>query len=356
MLSTPRSRPLWFAAVVGLAVCLTSPAARADRVILTDGDELVGSVFGLSPGEIEVETKDGNQTLSVTDYREVAFDGEPAALEEARGQLAAGDPAAAAATLAGVPVEDLADADRRVRDEHAYLTLLAAAEAAAPPQAAAATAALRDFLEQNPRSHHTYAAWEVIGDLLARQGRLDEAATAYRELDRGPPALRVRAAATQGRMLAAAGRPADALRQFEAAAGIAADASDPALILQQREATLGLARCLAEVGKAAQGIATVRGLIEAADPADDDLLASAFAALGACQRAGGQSEDALISFLTVDLVYDGVPAARAEALANLVELWASSNQPERSRAARATLAETYPDSPWTKKLAPPADR
>lgn len=337
-----------------IAIGLASLAAAADRIILTDGDELSGSVFSLGPDAIEIETEDGRQSLSVTEYRVVAFDGEPSALEEARQQLERGDPAAAVAALADVEAGDLADADRRIRDEYAYLNALATAQAAAPPQAAGAAAALASFLEQNPRSHHTYAAWESLGDLYAGQGRLDQATAAYRELDGGPPALRVRAAATQGRMLAAAGRPADALRQFETAAGIADDSSDPALVRQRQEASLGMARCQAQVGKPDQGVATVRSLIEAADPGDDQLLATAFAALGACQRAGGKTEDALISFLTVDLVYDRAPAARAEALANLVELWNDASQPERARAARAALMDSYPESHWAKNLAPPA--
>jgi len=40
-----------------------------------------------------------------------------------------------------------------------------------------------------------------------------------------------------------------------------------------------------------------------------------------------------------------------EALYNLVELWEATKQPERARDARKTLSTTYPDSPWTKKLA-----
>jgi len=334
-----------------LVQAAAAPSRAADRVTLSAGDEITGTVFSLGPDAIEIETEDGGQKLSVTDYQAVAFDGEPDALAEARRLLAEGKPQGAEEVLAGVATADLAEADRRIRDEHGYLTLLAAARAAESNEAAAA---LASFLERNPRSHHAYAAWETLGDVLARLGRLDEAAAAYRELASGPPALRVRAAAAQGRMLAAAGRPAEALRQFEVAIGIPADDSDPAIGEQHQQASLGLARCLAAVGKPDEGAATVRTLIDGADPADEELLAAAFTALGACQRAGGRADDALISFLTVDLVYDRVPSARAEALANLVELWESANQPERARAARAVLNESFPDSPWTAKAARPA--
>lgn len=338
-----------------LAAVLIQAAARpsqaADRITLADGEEITGTVFSLGPDAIEIETEDGGRKLSVTEYEAVAFDGEPDAFAEARRLLSEGKPQGAKELLAGLAIADLADADRRIRDEHGYLTLLAAARAADSNEAAAA---LASFLERNPRSHHAYAAWETLGDVFARLGRLDEATAAYRELASGPPALRVRSAAAQGRMLAAAGKPAEALRQFEAALGIPADDADPANAEQKQQASLGLARCLAAVGKPDEGAATVRRLIDAADPADEDLLAAAFTALGACQRAGGRADDALISFLTVDLVYDRVAAARAEALANLVELWESANQPERARAARAVLTESFPDSPWTAKTARPA--
>ncbi len=343
-----RFLPLLAAIIVQTA----TPLARAaDRVTLADGEEISGTVFSLGPDAIEIETEDGGQKLSVTEYQAVAFDGEPDPFAEARRLLAEGKPKEAEESLAGVAPADLADTDRRIRDEHTYLTLLAAARAAGSDEAAAA---LASFLERNPRSHHAYAAWETLGDVLARLGRLDEAAAAYRELASGPPALRVRAAAAQGRILAAAGKAGDALRLFETAIEIPADDSDPAIGEQKHEASLGLARCLAAVGKPDEGAATVRRLIEGADPADERLLATAFAVLGTCQRAGGRTDDALISFLTVDLVYDRVPEARAEALANLAELWESANQPERARAARAVLSESFPDSPWTTKAARPA--
>ena len=137
----------------------------------------------------------------------------------------------------------------------------------------------------------------------------------------------MRAAAAQGRLLAAAGKPADAIKKFEASAAISTEPGDTASTAEKQEAALGLARCLAAVGKADEATAAVRHLIAAADPADDALLATAFTALGTCQRAGGHTDDALIAFLTVDLVYNRQPAARAESLLNLVQLWEATNNP-----------------------------
>jgi tetratricopeptide (TPR) repeat protein len=341
-----------FLAVV-LALNWAGQAVAADSVRLWNGDELIGSIFSLAPEAIEIETEAGAQKLSVVDYREITFDGEPDELAEARRHLEAGRPQAARDALAAIAAQEIADVDRRIQEEHAYLVRLAAARTAPPAESPAAVATLAAFLQSNPRSHHTYSGRESIGDILAEQGRFEEAAAAYRELDRGPPALRVRSAAAQGRLLAKAGKPAEAIRKFEAAAGIVTDASDVASTAEKQESALGLARCLATVGKPAEAIAAVRSLIDAADPEAESLLAAAFTTLGVCQRAGGMNDDALISFLTVDLVYHRQPGARAESLFNLVQLWETSNNPERARAARDTLIGSFPDSPWAKKLVPP---
>lgn len=343
-------RPVFAAA---LAIVWVGQAMAADTVVLSNGDELTGSVLSLAPDAIEIEAGDGVQKLSVVDYRTIIFDGEPAELSEARRQLEAGKPQTARDRLADISTAELADLDRRIRDEHVYLAILAAAQAASLQEARTATAALATYLETNPRSHHTYPAREALGNILAAQGHIEEAAAAYRELDRGPPALRVRSAAAQGRLLAAGGKPDEAIRRFQAAGAIETEPADVASTAQKQEAALGLARCLATVGKPAEATGTVRTLIAAADPADEGLLAAAFTTLGVCQRAGGTDEDALISFLTVDLVYNSRPEARAESLANLVQLWEATNHPERARAARAVLVELFPDSPWAKNLIKP---
>ena len=62
----------------------------------------------------------------------------------------------------------------------------------------------------------------------------------------------------------------------------------------------------------------------------------------------GREQDALISFLTVDLVYNATPESHAEALANLVELWEAAQHPERAREARQLLESSYPATRWAK--------
>ena len=92
-------------------------------------------------------------------------------------------------------------------------------------------------------------------------------------------------------------------------------------------------------------------MIRQADPEDGGVLAGAYAALGQAYRAiPGREQDALIAFLTVDLVYNAAPETHAEALFHLVDLWEKAANPERARETRAMLESTYPGSQWTKKL------
>ena len=92
-------------------------------------------------------------------------------------------------------------------------------------------------------------------------------------------------------------------------------------------------------------------IIKDSEPEDKELLGRAYNILGVAYRAmGGKEQDALIQFLTVDLVYNTGPDSHAEALFNLGELWDKGSNPERAREARQNLKAAYPTSPWAAKL------
>lgn len=336
-----------------VAVCLlfVSTSSRGeDVVVLPDGSRVSGLIVSLGPDGIELEGRDGIKKFTIEKVRELLLDGEPDSLVSARALLRR-DPRGALAELAKIEAGEIQAADPRIREEYAFLKVAAAALAATEADGAAAAQGLATFLTRTARSHHFFAGQEILGDLYTRLGKFTEAATAYGELDRGPPALRVRSASRKARLLLLQGKPAEAIKEFELATKIPTEPGDAISDAQKGEAQLGIAACLARSGKAADGVRAAREAIRRAAPDDLQLLASAYATLGECQRAvAGKEEDALISFLTVDLVYNTVPERHAEALYNLVELWDAAKQPERAREARKTLTTTYPDSPWTKKL------
>lgn len=330
-----------------------------DRVRLVNGTELRGDIIDASPNALDLQTQQADGSLAATKVpietiREVRFAGEPDSLQIARRFLTRKDGSAALDELAKIAPDELDAADEDVRAELAYVRSAATARKAlaAGENLAAGEKAVSEFLSKQPRSLHAYAMQELLGDLLAAQGRQPEAAAAYGALDKGPPAIAVRAATLKADLLFRQGRYADAQREYESAAKSAASIGNPSGPRSAWQADLGRARCLTRQSRPEEAIAVVTGLLAAADR-DDAALGKAYNVLGEAQRASaGDARDALISFLTVDLVHNDAPDEHAEALFNLVELWETANHPERSREARQALETTYPGSPWTKKLAP----
>ncbi len=285
---------------------------------------------------------------------EVFFDGEPAELRSARTNLRRRDAAAALADLVKIKEEELQGKPAAVAEEMAFVRAaslgLQALQSGSKLQPAAE--AVKGFLTKHPRSFHAYDMHEMLGDLVTRGGKLDEAAAAYAFLEKGPASYRIRATALKARLLREQKKYADALRLLDDATRVDLQPGDVAGTRAKREAELGRAQCLSRLEKAADAIAAARGVIRQIDPDDKDLLGRAFNVLGDAQRAaGGRDEDAVIAYLTVDLVYNTAAETHAEALYNLVDLWQRTKNPERAREARQTLESQYPNSPWTKRLA-----
>ena len=116
------------------------------------------------------------------------------------------------------------------------------------------------------------------------------------------------------------------------------------------EAKIGRTYCLAGSGKVDEAIKILREIIAKADDDDAERLGPAYDALGNCYRKLKDSKHALWAYLRVDTLYFADPEAHAEALANLVVLWAESQHPDRASKAREELHSKYPFSRWNKKI------
>ena len=338
-------------AVAGSAWCGVASAQAPDRVLTTEGS-LTGKVVATSADSVDLEERSGeSRKIPIDQVRDVQFGGEPQSLRAARSLLARGRAADAVEEVAKIAAE-LDGAEPLLLDEVDFVKAAAAGRAAlaagADPKDAGRL--VGEFLAKHPKSHHFYDLQQLLGDLLARAGKPEAALTAYSTLAKGPAALKVRAAAAKAGMLYDQQKFAEAMSEYDAALQI--EASDDASAEQKRSAQLGKARCLAQTGKNPEAVVLVQGLIKQADPEEKDLLGRAYNVLGAAYRAAGdKDQDALISYLTVDLVYNGSPESHAEALANLADLWDKVKQTERARETRKVLQESYPTSPWTKKQA-----
>lgn len=323
----------------------------ADRIIRYGGLELEGTIEATTPRSVDITDEDGSQSVPVEEIREIQFLGEPQELRAARNFVARGRPADALEELAKLEDSSFAGAPKLVLVERQFVTALATARAALSSggDVKAGGKLVTEFLKANPDSFHFYVMQEVLGDLLARAGLPDKAIDAYAKLAQGPAAMQVLAASAKARILFEQKKFDEAAAAYDQAGSIPTE--DSASGYRKREALLGKARCLSASGKTEEAVALAGEIIASSDPDDEgETLASAFNTLGGSLRAAGRNDDALMAFLTVDLVYNTLPEAHAEALMNLVDLWEKQNRPERSREAAESLRQAYPDSVWAKRL------
>ena len=345
-------RPL-FSAIVGLA-CLSVDAQIPDRVISTDGPEgtVSGKVIAVTPGGVDVEDKAGtSKNVPVEKIREIQFAGEPASLKTARSMLARRRPADALKELAKIEPSELEGAEPLIVAEVEFVKAAAAGRAAIDSGGSPVDAGkqVNEFLKKHSESFHFYQMQELLGDLLGSAGKWELAQDAYAKLAKGPASWKVRAAAARATMLFNQKKYDEAYKEFQSAIKI--DAGDEISLAQKRGAELGMAKCLTQQGKQADAINMVQKIIKQSNPEEKELLGKAYNVLGEAYRStGGKDQDALISFLTVDLVYNSLPESHAEALFYLCELWERGKNPERAREAKQNLESTYPNSSWAKKV------
>jgi len=324
----------------------------ADRVNLVTGPSVTGTVVAVSPSGIDVEKSDGEtQKLAIETVREVQFGAEPQSLKNARSMLLRGRGADAQEEVGKIEADELEDAEPLVLAEVDFVKAAAGGKAVldAGGDLAGASKAVTDYLARHPKSHHFFQMQELLGDLYSRAGKPAEAVAAYRQLDSGPPALQVRSAAAKAAMLLSQGKTDQALAEYDVAIKLAG--AEKSSTPQKRAAELGKAKCLSLQGQHDAAVALALQVINGSDAEEKELLSRAYTVLGSTYRAmGGKEQDALIQFLTVDLVYNTLPETHAEALFNLAELWEKGGMRDRAEEATQNLKVAYPTSPWAAKL------
>lgn len=341
-----------FSVSLVLPISGTALGQTADRVSLANGQAVSGTVTNVTPTTIDVEDANGElQKIPVEKVREVQFAAEPPSLRNARSMLLRGRGVDARDEMGKVDKEELDGAEPLVLAEADFVRTAAAGRAVleAGGDLGAAIKSATEYLAKNGKSHHVFQVQELLGDLQARGGKSDDAIAAYSQLSKGPPTVKVRGATAKAALLLSQGKVDPAMAEYEAAVTLAGDEKDSQP--QRRIAELGKAKCLSLKGKHEPAVAAVLQLVKDSNPEDKEFLARAYTVLGGIYRAmGGKDQDALISYLTVDLVYNVLPESHAEALFNLGELWERGSNPERSRDARQSLKTSYPASQWAAKL------
>ena len=343
------------ALAASLLLVVAAGPARGEtpgRVHVFEGPSVGGQIVAVSPNGIEIETRGKTLKVPIENIREVTFTSEPQALKTARIGIAKGQPAQALEDLKAIESGEMEGADQLVVDDFAFAKAAAVGgkAAASGENLAAGEKALLEYLGDHPQSHHFFPMQELLARVLTMRGKYGEAADALVPLDKGPPSFKVRASAARARIFYDQKKYDDALQAYKSAAAIPTPPEDEASTVQKRAAQLGAARCLARQGKTDDAVELVERQIAESDPGDVEVLSRAYLVLGDAWRAVGKDQDAIVAYLTVELVHNGIPDNRAEALFNLVELWDKGKFVQRAEEARQQLA-AYPDSIWARKLA-----
>jgi tetratricopeptide (TPR) repeat protein len=320
----------------------------SDRVRLIRGSES-GEVADMTPLEVTLNKGlPGNRSVAVNEIKSVVFDGEPTELSQARVSTTNGNYQKALDLLEKVNVAEV-QRDYIKQDIDFYKAFCAGKLAlTGNGEIADAGRHLNSFVRSYPKSFHYLAATELMGDLLMADGRFEPAQKQFAELAKAPwPDYKMRATVAVGRTLQAQGKHTEAIDQFDSALTIPGDSADAEN--QKLAATLAKSVSQAETGQVEQAVRSIEDIIQRTDPEQKVLHARAYNALGNCYEKAGKTKDALLAFLHVDVLYNTVPEAHAEALSHMVPLWEAIGQQERARESRTLLQERYAGSAWAKQ-------
>jgi tetratricopeptide (TPR) repeat protein len=340
--------------MLALALLCATPSSVsaqgiADRVRLTRGSE-TGEVNDMTPYELTLNKgRPGSRKVAVNEIKAVLFADEPSELAQGRVNAANGAYSNALAALEKIDVNSI----RRdyIKQDIEFYKAYCAGKLALGGEREIGDAGrqLNTFVRTYPQNFHYLAAVELMGDLLMATGRHENAQKQYAELAKAPWSdYKVRSAVAVGRTLQAQGKHAEAIQQFDAALATAGEGADAGE--QKLEATLAKAVSMAETGGGNEAVGMIEKIIQDANPEQKELHARAYNALGSCYQKAGQTKDALLAYLHVDVLYNTVPEAHAESLANLAPLWQAVGQEEQARQARQLLQERYGGSRWAKQV------
>ncbi len=330
----------------------------ADQVV-TRNETLFGTIESVSSESVQLLPRgstSASREIGVSDVVMIQFSDEPQDLIEAKRRLVKNNFVGALEAIQQVDKDAIQGASVAVRGEYAYVRAVAAGHVAmgATEKISPALSSIKKVIDQFTRSIHYYDLLEVAGDLEQALGRYDEAASLYKKIAIGPPPMVVRAGRLQGDVLAAEGRYPEAIKEFEKVQSV--DLVGGFVEQEKMMACLGQAESLLSLGRFSEAASIIRTMLSGSLPEDvpvsvtNVLLGNGYSLLGRALAEMEQDQDALIAYLTVDLVYGDAPETHAEALFHLFQLWNRGGYPRRAAEVRERLIKTYPQSTWAAEL------
>lgn len=337
----------------GVTVLVFTLPVEAIDIITRKSQEnrISGEVTAVSKTAITVKQQTGATVeIPANDIDMIEWDGAPATLRAALGQENNGNYNAAITSLQQVQDGLEATATNLQTDVKFFiaraLSKAALADATRLPEA---IARMKAFTDANITSFRYYEGLDFLGRLYLASQDFTQAEATFTLIENSPfDDLKLSAKSSKGRVLLAQGQVDQALAAFDAVLGL--PANDESSKLRQLEAKLGKAKCLTEKKQFDQSITLLDDVVSSAEESNTRLQAEAQVLKGDALLGQGKTQEAVLAYLLVDILFSSQQDLHAEALYQLVKLWPAVGQPGRAQDARAALETKYPTSPWVKKL------
>lgn len=341
-----------WAPLIVIAGALTAPLAHAVDTVArkSGGNRVGGEVTAISKTEITVKPVTGDPVkIPANDIGSITWDNAPPDLALAISDENGGRLDSALSRLA--KSQEAAKAGpANVRTDIEFLIARVTARQALVDAAKRdeAVQKLEAFQKANGDSYRYYEAVSYLGQVQLAKGDYAAARTAFDLLAQSPwKDYKLAATISNARILAADGKPDDAVKLYEEVISAAGDA--PAEQARKYEAMVGRARGLAVQSKFAEALTSLEDVTNKG-PADDSALqAEAYVLQGSCLQGLNRTKEAILAYLHVDVLFARESALHAESLYQLSRLWRLVQHDDRALDAQAKLIASYPNSDWAKK-------
>lgn len=333
----------------GMLFCAMTPEASAqtDTVNLISGPRIRGTVQSCTPDKIVVKTDDGIKNVDPWNVRMIRYEGSN---ELVKAKSAYDDDRVTACynELSNIEVPNRELLQQEVDFYKAMSATKIALRGGKVTMDQAATL-VRQFTQTHANSYHLYEAMDAFGDLAIATGRFDAAETQFNKTAACPwPEISFNGKLKAGKAQLYAGKYDQAIASLRAAEAV--DNGEEYAVQAKLIARCLRAQALGLSGKTAEGVETATGIISNENSKNIELFAHAYNALGTCYAKENKNKEAIRAFLHTDLLFTIDPDAHAQALYNLVGLWAATERPDRAARARQKLTERYRNTYWAGKI------
>lgn len=338
----------WTVVCVVLGWTLGSAAIAQDRVTPNQGVAASGKIVKLTPNQVTIEVRGRNQNYDIGDLRKITFDDEPRELDRARESFILEQYDQALEEIKKIDVTAIENPLIRQDVEFYRYYCEGKLSLAGSGDKAAAIKGLIAVGNANRETHHLYALSEMLGELALAVGQPEKARSYFGVLtSAADDDTKAKGVYRLGLVELSEENAEDAKTRFQQL--VTAPSNSPEMTRLKSLAEVGSAACDSLLGDAEGALQKLKALVKKSDPANHELFARIYNAMGACYQSQGKSQQALLSYLKTDLLFFTEPEAHAESLYYLKKLWPQVGKADRAADAGSRLTNRYASSTWANK-------